>query len=141
MGWRAPVKHGTAIAAIQSKANALPTISSSLLGYVVFAYANTLQITPPLSLSALIMAIGLTTIFTPPASCSLIITYDGQFFWQGGVLQTGDPDCYPASFYSVVDSFYSPGICPHGWTSASAVAGTGALVFGTTETNAICCPT
>jgi hypothetical protein len=86
------------------------------------------------------MAIPLTTIFTPPASCSSIITYDGTYLWQGGVLQTGDLDCYPTSFLSIYASFYSPGICPYGWTSASSVTGAGALVTIPTETNALCCP-
>src|SRR5207248_337590 len=85
-------------------------------------------------------SIPLTTIFTPPASCFSIITYDGSYFWQGELFQTGDPDCYPTLFSSIHESFYSPGICPQGWISASSVTGTAALVTNTAESNALCCP-
>lgn len=83
---------------------------------------------------------SLTTIFTPPSSCSSIITWNGNLFWQGGILQTNDPNCFPASFSEIFDGYYTPGICPQGWTSAGSLTGTGALVFNTAESNAMCCP-
>ena len=84
--------------------------------------------------------IELTTIFTPPASCAGVVTFDGSEFWQGELSLTGDVNCYPESFSLIHESFYSPGICPLGWNSVSAYSGTGALVFNTAESNALCCP-
>jgi hypothetical protein len=78
--------------------------------------------------------IPLTTVFEPPASCTDVITRAGDIFWQGGRQQTGDPDCYPASFYSITGSYYSPGVCPMGWTSA------GAFFTPNSVTDAVCCP-
>ncbi|KAL8712580.1 MAG: hypothetical protein Q9220_003111 [cf. Caloplaca sp. 1 TL-2023] len=63
--------------------------------------------------------IPLTTIFTPPTSCISTVTYDGTSFWQGGLLQTGDQNCYPPRFLDIYGSLYSPGICPSGWTSVA----------------------
>ncbi|KAI4245346.1 MAG: hypothetical protein L6R42_010211 [Xanthoria sp. 1 TBL-2021] len=83
--------------------------------------------------------IGLTTIFTPPSTCLDVITYDGTSFWQGGLLQTGDQDCYPPRFLDIFWSQYTPGICPHGWTS---LGGQGAFIQsdGNIGTKAFCCP-
>ncbi|KAL8730827.1 MAG: hypothetical protein Q9181_004518 [Wetmoreana brouardii] len=61
--------------------------------------------------------VGLTTLFTPPRSCLATVTYDGTSFWQGGLVQTGDQNCYPPRFTDIFNSQYSPGICPSGWTS------------------------
>jgi len=84
--------------------------------------------------------VSITTIFTPPPSCTSVFTRSGDLVWQGGVAQTGDVDCFPPGFAKILNSFYSPGICPSGWTSAGALSGTGALVFNPRETNAMCCP-
>lgn len=83
--------------------------------------------------------VGLTTIFTPPSTCLDVVTYDGTSLWQGGLLQTGDQDCYPPRFLDIFWSQYTPGICPHGWTS---LAGQGAIVQsdGNIGTKAFCCP-
>ena len=62
----------------------------------------------------------LTTIYTPPPSCSSIVTWDGTHLWQFGTNQTGG-DCYPPKFRSIYNSYYSPGICPHDWTSAGSL--------------------
>lgn len=82
---------------------------------------------------------ALTTIFTPPASCSSLITWDGSLFWQGGIFQTNDPSCYPDTFKSILYSYYSPGLCPYGWTSAGSRTGPGDGV-NTVESIAMCCP-
>ncbi|KAL9589894.1 MAG: hypothetical protein Q9203_001312 [Teloschistes exilis] len=67
--------------------------------------------------------IPLTTIFTPPQSCLSTVTYDGTSFWEGGLLQTGDQNCYPPRFTDIFNSAYSPGICPSGWMSAGGIGG------------------
>ncbi|RDW80992.1 hypothetical protein BP5796_05690 [Coleophoma crateriformis] len=82
----------------------------------------------------------LTTIFTPPPSCSSL-TYDGEIIWCGQLSSTaGDHSCYPSDFSRAWYYFYSPRVCPHGWTSAGSVSDAGALVSVSTETNALCCP-
>ena len=77
---------------------------------------------------------SLTTLFAAPPSCTDIITRAQNNFWQGGREQTGDPDCYPPSFYSIYGSWYSPGICPRGWRSAGEITSTGSIF------DAMCCP-
>jgi hypothetical protein len=84
---------------------------------------------------------ALTTVFHPPASCTNVVTYNGAYLWQGELFESGDLNCYPASFSLARNKFFSPGLCPNGWYSASSVAGTGALVSISGETNALCCPT
>ena len=82
--------------------------------------------------------IPLYTIYTPPNSCLEVITYDGKNFWQAGWKQKGDPNCFPPNFYDIVNSFYTPGICPESWTSAGTIPG-----MATTEQSmydAMCCP-
>ena len=79
--------------------------------------------------------LSLTTLFTPPPSCTDIITRAGTNFWQGGKEQTGDPDCYPPNFYSIYGSYYSPGICPSGWSNG----GSHATIAGSIM-DALCCP-
>ena len=84
----------------------------------------------------------MTTIFTPPPSCLSTVTYDGTTFWQGGLLQTGDQDCYPPHFTDIFDSQYTPGICPHGWTSVGNPNGVGPITQpdGDLASKAFCCP-
>ncbi|KAL8829190.1 MAG: hypothetical protein Q9170_006285 [Blastenia crenularia] len=86
--------------------------------------------------------IPLTTIFTPPPSCLSTVTYDGTFFWQGGIVQTGDQDCYPPRFTDIFNSQYSPGICPHGWTSVANLNTAGPITQsdGEPASLAFCCP-
>ncbi|KAL8948758.1 MAG: hypothetical protein Q9222_005083 [Ikaeria aurantiellina] len=86
--------------------------------------------------------IALTTIFTPPTSCISTVTYDGTSFWQGGLLQTGDQNCFPPRFTDIYNSLYSPGICPSGWTSVGNPNGVGPITQkdGHLGTRAFCCP-
>ncbi|KAL8984190.1 MAG: hypothetical protein Q9205_001768 [Flavoplaca limonia] len=82
--------------------------------------------------------IGLTTVFTPPSTCLDVVTYDGTSFWQGGLLQTGDQDCYPPRFLDIFWSQYTPGICPQGLLLSFDVGflqHACASVFGTPLTN------
>lgn len=79
--------------------------------------------------------LALTTKYTPPATCSDIITQSGDLFWQGGVMQTGDVDCFPPGFSKIFLSAYSPGICPYGWTSVASLT-----QESTAVSDAMCCP-
>jgi hypothetical protein len=87
-----------------------------------------------------ISMVALTTLFTPPSTCTSLITWNGNRFWQAGIEQTNDPNCFPTSFASIFRSFYSPGVCPQGWTSTTSVSGAGHAVFDLNEMNAMCCP-
>lgn len=121
----------TTMAAQQSGtvAAAAPSITSSV--------PTTVTAPPPPASTP----IALTTIFTPPPSCLSTITYDGTSFWQGGVRQLGDHGCYPPSFTAIYNSFYSPGICPHSWTSVGTIFGNDITATnGLVLTNAMCCP-
>ena len=80
--------------------------------------------------------IPLTTIFTPPASCLDVVTYDGKQFWQGGISQTGDAGCYPSGFSKILNSYFTPGICPESWTSVGSVTDDRVTV----GFDAMCCP-
>lgn len=96
---------------------------------------------------------ALTTIFTPPASCSDVITFAGPASpspptasegsaWKGGYGSKGDSACFPSGFpdISLQDrTYYSPGFCPHGWTSMTFSGETYASTVGL-ETTAMCCP-
>ena len=77
--------------------------------------------------------IALTTVYTPPATCNSYVTYDGTTLWQNGVSQTGDINCYPPEFPLILGSYYSPGICPHQWTSAGSLSHSSGF-------DAMCCP-
>ncbi|KAL8663129.1 MAG: hypothetical protein Q9202_004166 [Teloschistes flavicans] len=85
--------------------------------------------------------IGLTTIFTPPSSCYSTVTYDGTSLWEGGLLQTGDQNCFPPRFTDIFNSGYSPGICPFGWTSVDTAGGPFTQSNGVPGIGIYCCPT
>lgn len=52
-----------------------------------------------------------------------------------GLLST--TQCYPPRYTTALDAFYSPGVCPLGWTSA---CGSTKDIEKMTETHAVCCP-
>src|SRR5436305_15222935 len=90
----------------------------------------------------------LTTQFTPPSSClatsafyqiwtsvcaSPLITCDMELF--------GVPDitgCFPPGYTPSLDFYYSPGVCPSGYTPACTSFNT---VSSLIETIYTCCPT
>ncbi|KAN0104895.1 hypothetical protein V8E51_010640 [Hyaloscypha variabilis] len=91
------------------------------------------------------MSVGsLTTTFTPPTSCltsfsttewSTVATGVG-FFFAGPFLTTSG--CMPPNFQFTSTAYYSPGVCPDGYTSAC----TSLSSIGTvSETIVTCCPT
>jgi len=84
---------------------------------------------------------ALTTIFTPASSCLYeMAQFDGSSF--GTLLLGPDPtptECYPKGWQPVSTFYFSPGICPSGFTTActtSLISSSGQV----TETVATCCP-
>ncbi|KAH7137800.1 hypothetical protein EDB81DRAFT_901486 [Dactylonectria macrodidyma] len=87
------------------------------------------------------MSVGsLTTTFTPAASCvsSLTDIYADEYgAMYGGPLTTDG--CFPAHYAYALTNYYSPGICPDGYTTAcssTTPVGEGSAV----ETVVTCCP-
>ncbi|KAK2612499.1 hypothetical protein QQS21_001437 [Conoideocrella luteorostrata] len=82
----------------------------------------------------------LTTTFTPRPSCT---SYDGftrfQYQSDGFYLAQGPwmEDCFPNSFKPFRQYYYSPGICPSGYTAACSSLNS---VGTSTETVRTCCP-
>ncbi len=86
------------------------------------------------------MSLGpLTKAFTPPASCLtglFEITSVGQFdYFQSGALTTGS--CFPPGYKEARSNFFSPGVCPQGFTSACSSLN---IIGSLTETAVTCCP-
>ncbi|PMD57916.1 uncharacterized protein K444DRAFT_533093, partial [Hyaloscypha bicolor E] len=86
---------------------------------------------------------SLTTTFTPPSSCLASFQTTGWsqsltnlgFLFAGPVTTSG---CMPDNFQFSSTNFYSPGICPVGYTTACHSS----IPVGTlTETVVTCCPT
>lgn len=95
----------------------------------------------------------LTTVFTPPSSClgsTFTLSPSGSDIYASGTVTRGlAPECFPSYFRSVYEqgtipgspgsnsttyeSFYSPGICPSGYTTETAQI-TSSMLLGT------CCP-
>ncbi|KAK3312354.1 hypothetical protein B0H66DRAFT_608623 [Apodospora peruviana] len=90
----------------------------------------------------------LTTTFTAPVSCASstgihIVACDGGsgkgcVWWAEGPLVPAASDCYPRSYDPFLGNYYSPGICPSGYTPACTSRNTLATL---TETVYTCCPT
>ncbi|KAK3315777.1 hypothetical protein B0H66DRAFT_270756 [Apodospora peruviana] len=94
----------------------------------------------------------LTTTFTPPASCAsstgihIVATYCGPddpnpagcVYWAEGPIQPAT-ECYPPKHNPTVRRYYSPGLCPSGYTPGC----TSRAIVETTVTETIytCCPT
>lgn len=85
---------------------------------------------------------ALTTTFTRPASCTqtgiMYFPIDERRYF----LLQGEPavstECYPSGYSPERTAFYSPGICPSGYTTACSALETSETV---TETLYTCCPT
>ncbi|KAJ5914858.1 hypothetical protein N7504_003741 [Penicillium tannophilum] len=95
--------------------------------------------------------IALTTTFTPPADC---FTDSYHIQWWDGVnyytpvsatytwwwVSLGARDwstCFPSDFASATTSYFSPGLCPSGYTAAGL---TELSLDSNIETRATCCP-
>ena len=89
------------------------------------------------------MSVGsLTTTFTPPSSCLAAISTigwssegDGGFFFAGPYTTSG---CMPPNFQFASTAYYSPGICPDGYTTACSSLN---IIGAVSETVVTCCPT
>ncbi|KAF2736418.1 hypothetical protein EJ04DRAFT_159435 [Polyplosphaeria fusca] len=88
------------------------------------------------------MSLGaLTTTFTPAPGCTddiYGIVYTDATSTTHKYHSLGDPQttqCYPPLYKP--DAFYSPGLCPHEWTSA---CGSVEMIGTLTETRVNCCP-
>ncbi|KAI1471161.1 uncharacterized protein F4812DRAFT_168383 [Daldinia caldariorum] len=88
------------------------------------------------------MSLGpLTTTFTPPADCIASsalywVNTASTFYWLQG--RPGQSSCFPDDYSPYQNQYYSPGICPSGYTRACesrAIEGETVVV-----TRGICCP-
>lgn len=102
-------------------------------------------------------AIGpLTTTFQAPSSCTtntpqIYQIHTGkEYNYVQGPLFTPGSDCYPSGYDASPSAYYSPGICPHGYTAActnlgpaetAPPPGTVTKSDGAVETAIVCCPT
>ncbi|KAI1106456.1 hypothetical protein F4804DRAFT_30122 [Jackrogersella minutella] len=88
------------------------------------------------------MSLGpLTTTFTPPADCTASsalywVNTESTFYWMHG--RPGQSSCFPDSYSPYQNQYYSPGICPVGYTRACESVMTGSGPSATTH--ATCCP-
>ncbi|KAI0882651.1 uncharacterized protein GGS22DRAFT_169991 [Annulohypoxylon maeteangense] len=88
------------------------------------------------------MSLGaLTTTFTPPADCTASsalywVNTASTFYWLHG--QPGQSSCFPDSYSPYQNQYYSPGVCPVGYTRACESISTGGDNSFTTR--ATCCP-
>lgn len=96
--------------------------------------------------------LALTTTFTPPPACSTDTWYieyvKGTYYYttsisnslEGWYLSQGPTDwssCFPSGYQATTDFYYSPGVCPSGYSIASSEI----LSIGiSSETRATCCP-
>ncbi|KAI1453501.1 hypothetical protein F4805DRAFT_443108 [Annulohypoxylon moriforme] len=88
------------------------------------------------------MSLGaLTTSFTPPADCTASsalywVNTASTFYWLHG--RPGQSSCFPDSYSPYQNQYYSPGVCPVGYTRACESISTGEDNSFTTK--ATCCP-
>ncbi|KUI70558.1 hypothetical protein VM1G_05898 [Cytospora mali] len=86
----------------------------------------------------------LTTTFTAPSSCATaaglyqIWPASSAYYYEQGPL-LARTDCYPSSYDASPSQYYSPGLCPNGYTAACS--STDVISTTVTETAYTCCPT
>lgn len=86
----------------------------------------------------------LTTTFTAPSACATATGLyqiwsgsDSYHYEQGPLLSR--PDCYPSGYDASPSQYFSPGLCPTGYTAACS--STHVLSSVVAETAYTCCPT
>ncbi|KAJ4421870.1 hypothetical protein N0V82_003470 [Gnomoniopsis sp. IMI 355080] len=84
----------------------------------------------------------LTTTFTAPASCTTAtglyqVWASNTYHFEQGPLASMT-DCFPSGYDASISQYYSPGICPSGYTTACS--STDILSATVTETAYTCCP-
>ncbi|KAI2471540.1 hypothetical protein F4781DRAFT_386588 [Annulohypoxylon bovei var. microspora] len=88
------------------------------------------------------MSLGpLTTSFTPPADCTASsalywVSTASTFYWLHG--RPGQSSCFPDNYSPYQNQYYSPGVCPVGYTRGCESVSTGNDNSATTH--ATCCP-
>jgi hypothetical protein len=96
--------------------------------------------------------LALTTTFSPQPECTTDTWYieyvTGEYYYttsipnslEGWYLSQGPTDwrsCFPSGYEAKTDFYYSPGVCPSGYSIASSSV----LSIGvSSETRATCCP-
>ncbi|KAK2596871.1 hypothetical protein N8I77_012758 [Diaporthe amygdali] len=86
----------------------------------------------------------LTTTFTAPSSCATatglyqIWPEADTYYYEQGPLGSRT-ECYPSGYDASSSQYYSPGLCPSGYTPACS--STGIVSRTATETAYTCCPT
>ncbi|KAJ5159783.1 uncharacterized protein N7482_006787 [Penicillium canariense] len=96
--------------------------------------------------------LALTTTFSPPPACTTDTWYieyvEGTYYYttsisnslEGWYLSQGPTDwrsCFPSGYEATTAFYYSPGVCPSGYSIASSTI----ISIGTSsETRATCCP-
>ena len=82
----------------------------------------------------------LTTTFVAPPSCTTSFSHLYVIDGKGAVVAgpvTANEDCFPPAYQNARYYYYSPGVCPSGYTAAcSTTESIGTL----TQTIATCCP-
>ncbi|APA09131.1 hypothetical protein sscle_04g039010 [Sclerotinia sclerotiorum 1980 UF-70] len=108
-------------------------------------------ITDPPKISAYNRGPILTT-FVPPASCLSTLTFSTDMYFGHRDKGYVDAACFPSSTtdYGPWENawgvyYYSPGICPQGWSQAATLSssfgkGTTQLKLGDETTAVVCCP-
>lgn len=85
---------------------------------------------------------SLTTTFTPPSACSsdfsriYFVSSDNGWYFAQGPVSLGS--CFPSGFGGQESEFYSPGLCPSGYSTACSRLN---HIGSVTETIFTCCPT
>lgn len=97
-------------------------------------------------------AIPLTTVFSPAAACTTDTWYieylSGTYHYDTAIsatdagwwLSQGPKEwssCFPSGYKAATDFYFSPGLCPSGYTVASQSTDS---LDGNVETRATCCP-
>lgn len=86
----------------------------------------------------------LTTTFTAPSSCATatglyqIWPETDSYYYEQGPLASRT-ECFPSGYDATPSQYYSPGLCPNGYTPACS--STDIVSSTATETAYTCCPT
>ena len=118
---------------------------------LLFSWASPSFQSPSINMTAT-APLPLTTTFSPPSACTTDTWYieyvKGTYYYttsisnslEGWYFSQGPTDwssCFPSGYEATTDFYYSPGVCPSGYSIASSSV----LSIGvSSETRATCCP-
>jgi hypothetical protein len=119
--------------------------------FLFFSRAFQYFITPT-TIMTVTTPLALTTTFSPPPDCFTDTWYieyvTGEYYYttsisnslEGWYLSQGPTNwrtCFPSGYEATTDFYYSPGVCPSGYS----IAKSSVLSIGvSSETRATCCP-